>query len=387
MTTKLKLLAAGLMVALALVSVNVKVGTPTASAQSPYCVANPAACTTAFCTTYPQLCNITLNNPYYPCGYVGCVNTVGCAPVPYSPIYGFRPCYNNYTNLYPTGYPLNVYPYTNYNLACNNVYPYGLYGGCNSPYVAGAPARINLAVSPAIVNCGNNGQVTVNATVTDGFGVSVANGSGVSYSSTIGSIGGATTIGGQATSVLTVPAGSPNGVATITVRAGAASSSSTVQVNCAPVVQQTVAVVSRGPNYGGQIVYQPGPQQQTVIIQRPAQQRPQGPSAPPFAPPRTGEAGLLDAADMVQGDADANQALIDASREADYGVLDASQYDTVVSPDDSAANTQLATDLGDQAYGVIDASQVDAVIVPDDSAASTTTVVDVLNNPTDYGNA
>jgi hypothetical protein len=386
MTTKLKLLAAGLMVALALVSVNVKMGTPSASAQSPYCVANPAACTTAFCTTYPQLCNITLTNPYYPCGYVGCVNTIGCAPVPYSPIYGFRSCYNNV-------YPIvnNVYPYANYNYVCNNIYaPYSVYGGCNSPYVAGAPARINLAVSPAIATCGST-PVTVSATVTDGFGVSVANGTGVSFSSTIGSIGGATTIGGNATATLTIPTGSPNGVATITVRAGAASASSTVQVNCAPVVQQTVAqVIVQRPSQG-QIVYQPGPQgpqQQTVIIQRPApqQQRPR-PSAPPFAPPRTGEAGLLDAADMVQGDDAANQALIDASREADYGVLDASQYDTVVTPDDSAANVQLAADLGDQAYGVIDAAQSDVNVLPDDSAATTTTVVDVLNNPTDYGNA
>ena len=38
------------------------------------------------------------------------------------------------------------------------------------------------------------------------------------------------------------------------------------------------------------------------------------------------------------------------------------------------------------AYGVIDASQVDVIVIADDSAATTSLVVDVLSNPTDYGN-
>ena len=107
---------------------------------------------------------------------------------------------------------------------------------------------------------------------------------------------------------------------------------------------------------------------------------------PPFAPPRTGEAGLTESLLAPTDDTAANQALISAWREAEYGVLDASQYDWVVIGDDSDASIQLATDLTDAAYGVIDASQVSVVVVADDSAATTNMVVNVLSNPTDYGN-
>src|SRR6476646_10802643 len=110
MTNRLKLVLAGLMVAVALVTTNLSMGTPSASAQSPYCQVNPSLCTPAFCATYPQLCNVQQINPIYPtypCGYVGCVAPYynNCAVAPYSPIYGqiYRP-------------PCNVYP-----LAYNNV--------------------------------------------------------------------------------------------------------------------------------------------------------------------------------------------------------------------------------------------------------------------------
>jgi len=319
-------------------------------------------------------------NPYpiYPinntCGYVGCVAPYynNCATVPYSPIYGqiYRP-------------PCNAYP-----LAYNNIcgYGYNTYANpCNGPFVGGAPARVNLAVSPAIATCGST-PVTVSANITDAFGVAVANGTPVSFSATMGAIGGATTIGGNATATLTIPTGSAAGVAQIRVTAGGASATSTVQVNCAPVVQQVVVqqVVAQRPSQG-QVIYTQaprGPQQQPVIIQR-------GPApayVPPFAPPRTGEAGLTEAILAPNDDTAANQSLVSAWREAEYGVLDASQYDWVVIGDDTAAGAQLATDLIDQAYSVIDASQVDVIVVADDSAATTGMVVDVLSNPTDYSN-
>jgi hypothetical protein len=366
MTKTLKLALAGLMVAVALLTTTYTMDTRSAEAQSPYCAMNPAVCTPQFCAANPALCNITPYYPGYPCTYVGCVqqpyyNT--CAPAPYSPIYGqiYRPC------VYP-------YPYGN---VCGYNMP------CNLPYVGGAPAKINLAVSPAIVTCGST-PVTVQAHVTDAFGIAVANGTSVTFSSTIGAIGSATTIGGSATATLTIPAGSAAGVAQITVRAGAAAASTTVQVNCAPV-QQVVVVqqVTARPAPATVIYQQPAPRpQQPVIIQRaPA------PYVPPFAPPRTGEAGLNDPANLILGDdSDANQALVDAWREAEYGVLDASQYDTVVIADDSDASVQLASDLLDQAYGVISAAQADVIVIADDSAATTSLVIEVLSNPTDYGN-
>ena len=124
-----------------------------------------------------------------------------------------------------------------------------------------------------------------------------------------------------------------------------------------------------------------------MIIQRaPQQPRPQAPYIPPFAPPRTGEAGLTEAILAAHDDSAANQALIAAWRDSEYGVLDASQYDWVVTPDDSDASVQLASDLSDAAYGVIDAAQVDVIVVADDSAATTSLVIDVLSNPTEYGN-
>jgi hypothetical protein len=256
---------------------------------------------------------------------------------------------------------------------------------CNAPYIGGAPARINLAVSPAIVTCGST-PVTVSANITDAFGVAVANGTSVSYSSTLGTIGSATTIGGNSTATLHVPAGSHSGIAQIRVTAGGASATSTVQVNCAPVVQQVVVVAQQpGRPAPANVIYtqpqRPAPQQPVIIQRAPAPVY-----IPPFAPPRTGDVGLLDAILAGEGDDAANQSLVDAWREAEYGVLDASQYDWVVTPDDSDANVQLATDLAAQAYSVIDASQVDVVVTPDDSAATTSQVIDVLSNPTDYVN-
>jgi len=385
MTTKLKLLLAGMMVAVALVTANISVGTPSASAQAPYCQVNVGVCTQAFCAAYPQLCNMPVVNPIYPvypvypvnnCGYVGCVAPYNCAPVPYSPIYGqvYRP---------PCTYPL----------AYNNI---GYCGGyatyanpCNGPVIGGAPARVNLMVSPAIVNCGS-GVATVTANITDAFGVPVANGTSVAFTSTIGAIGGATTIAGNATATLSIPAGSPAGVAQIRVTAGGAGAASSLQVNCAPVQPVVIVTGNTAPtSSGGQVVYRPGPAapQQQVIVQRaPQQPRPQAPYVPPFAPPRTGEAGLTEAILAPTDDTAANQSLVSAWREAEYGVLDASQYDWVVTPDDTDASVQLASDNIATAYGVMDASQVDVIVISDDSAATTSMVVDVLSNPTDYGN-
>jgi hypothetical protein len=380
MTNKLKFVIAGLMVAVALVTTNLSMGTPSASAQSPYCAVNPSLCTPAFCAQYPQLCNIQQINPIYPiypvvnypCGYVGCINTYNtCAPVPYSPIYGYRP---------GCSYPIGNYGLCGYATYANP---------CNGPFIGGAPARINLAVSPAIATCGST-PVTVQANITDAFGVAVANGTGVSFSSTIGGSASGTTIGGNATGVINIPAGVTAGVATIRVTAGGASATSTVQVNCAAPIQQVVVqqVVARPSQ--GQVVYQTaptGPAQQQVIIQRaPQQPRPQAPYVPPFAPPRTGEAGLTEAILGSADDSAANQALASSWHDSEYGVLDASQYDWVVIGDDSDASIQLATDLTDAAYGVIDASQVNVVVVADDSAATTNLVVNVLSNPTDYSN-
>jgi hypothetical protein len=333
-----------------------------------------------FCATYPQLCGQVINPIYpvypvvnYPCGYVGCVPTYNtCAPVPYSPIYGYRPgC-----TVYPTVY--------------NGICGYATYANpCNGPFIGGAPARVNLAVSPAIANCGST-PVTVQANITDAFGVAVANGTSVSFSSTIGGSASASTIGGNATGVINIPAGVSPGVATIRVTAGGASATSSVQVNCAVVQQVVVQQVVARPSQGQVVYQQPAPrpaQQQQVIIQRaPQQPRPQAPYVPPFAPPRTGEAGLTEAILAPADDTAANQALIDAWRESEYGVLDASQYDWVVIGDDSDASVQLATDLADAAYGVIDASQVDVLVLADDSAATTSLVVNVLSNPTDYAN-
>ena len=80
MNNKLKLVIAGLMVAVALVTTNLSVGTPSASAQSPYCALNPTVCTVTYCQTYPQICGSVINPIYpvypvypivnYPCGYV-----------------------------------------------------------------------------------------------------------------------------------------------------------------------------------------------------------------------------------------------------------------------------------------------------------------------------
>src|SRR5436190_2634253 len=139
MTAKLKFALAAVMVAAALVTANLSMGTPSASAQSPYCQVNPFVCTPAFCAANPQFCNIQQINPYpiYPinnCGYVGCVAPIyNCAPVPYSLVYGqvYRP-------------PCNTYP-----LAYNNVgyCGYATYANpCNSAFIGGAPARVNLAV-------------------------------------------------------------------------------------------------------------------------------------------------------------------------------------------------------------------------------------------------
>jgi hypothetical protein len=370
----LKLAFVGLLVAVALVTTNVKMGTPSAEAQSPYCAMNPQVCTPAYCATYPQICNpINPGVPIYPqtpCVYAGCFPAYNnCGPVPY-PIYNtlYRP---------PCTYPL-VYN----NTAC--VYPfYGI--GCNLPYPGGVPARINLAVSPAIATCGST-PVTVQATVTDAFGVPVANGTPVNFRSSIGGAAAtASTIGGNATATLSIPAGVSPGVSSIIVTAGTATGSTSVQVNCpVPVVVQQQQVVVTRPAQAT-VIYRPGPPapQQPVIIQR----GPAPMAAPPFAPPRTGEAGLVDAILGPDGDEAANQALVDAWRDAEYGVLDASQYDWVVNPDDTDASIQLARDLLDQAYGVTDAAQADVVIAADDSAATTSLVVDVLSNPSDYGNA
>src|SRR5581483_4852645 len=152
--------------------------------------------------------------------------------------YNYNGCY-----LYNCGY---VNP--GYNLS-------PCYGVC----YGSAPGKINIAANPGALTCGGSSSIVAN--VTDAFGVPVANGTAVSFSSSLGTIGASTvTGGGNAISTLNTPAGT-SGVALITVKAGNASATTTIQVNCATPAQQNV------------VVYQPGGAQTAPqVIYRPQQQ-------------------------------------------------------------------------------------------------------------------
>ena len=199
-----------------------------------------------------------------------------------------------------------------------------------------------------MLTCG--GASSISANVTDTFGVPVANGTAVSYSSSLGTIGAsAVTGGGNAVSTLNTAAGT-SGVALITVKAGNASATTTIQVNCATPAQQTVVVYKPGAAQTApaapQVIYRPQPQgpapRPQVVVQAPA-------GAPPFAPPRTGSAGLLD--QIIPNDDAANAAMIDAFEHQTDVTTDASAVD---STDALAVDSDVDASMSD-----IDAQPLD----------------------------
>ena len=266
--------------------------------------------------------NCTLSAVYI--GYVG-----GCPNVPVAP--------------YVNGcYTYNCVPPVYYNTAPYNLAP--CYGVC----YGSVPAKINIAANPGVLTCG--GASSISANVTDTFGVPVANGTAVSYSSSLGTIGAsAVTGGGNAVSTLNTAAGT-SGVALITVKAGNASATTTIQVNCATPAQQTVVVYKPGAAQTApaapQVIYRPQPQgpapRPQVVVQAPA-------GAPPFAPPRTGSAGLLD--QIIPNDDAANAAMIDAFEHQTDVTTDASAVD---STDALAVDSDVDASMSD-----IDAQPLD----------------------------
>jgi hypothetical protein len=285
-------------------------------------------CVNPGCPTYGCVTNYPYTAPYnctYRALYVGFAPTCVTAPVapvvtaPY--VYGYgNGCY--YNNCAPA-----------YNLQ-------SCYGTC----YGGAPAKINIAVNPGSLTCGGAASVTAN--VTDGYGVPVPNGTAVSFSTSLGTIqNSGVSGGGNAVATLSTSAGT-SGVALITVKAGNASNTTTIQVAC---VQQVQNVVVYKPG-AGQIA-QPGPQ----VIYRPeqGQGRPQGgprnapAGVPAFGPPRTGSAGLLDA---TESDDAAN-----------------------VTPDafDNQTNANVDTMMSDLPAALVDGNQIG------DSAASASLALEV----------
>jgi len=239
----------------------------------------------------------------------------------------------NYANpgiYYPGNiYYGQVYQYSNCQqyvpqIATNVCYAYNCagpcgYAGCYQGYsYSQLAAKINLTASTSLVNCG--GAASISANVTDGFGVPVVNGTTVSFSTSLGTISPtATTGGGNAVASLSTSAGT-SGVALITVKAGNASATTTIQVNCAQPAQTNVVVYNPGAGQTApQVIYRPQqqaqPQRPTVVVQRPAA------GGPPFAPPRTGDAGLLN--NIVGSDDAANASLIE-SFENGQNVVDTS---------------------------------------------------------------
>jgi len=236
--------------------------------------------------------------------------------------------------------------------------PYNLspcYGVC----YGSVPAKINIAANPGVLTCG--GASSISANITDTFGVPVANGTAVSYSTTIGTIGAsAVTGGGNSVSTLNTAAGT-SGVALITVKAGNASATTTIQVNCATPAQQTVVVYKPGAAQTAptapQVIYRPQPQgpapRPQVIVQAPA-------GAPPFAPPRTGSAGLLD--QIIPNDDAANAAMIDAFEHQTDVTTDASAVDSTdalaVDSDVDASMSDTETQPLDFDASLIDGNQL-----------------------------
>jgi len=252
-----------------------------------------------------------------------------------------------------------VQPYVNscYTYNCltpgyYNTAPYNLspcYGVC----YGGAAAKINIAANPGVLSCGGAASITSN--ITDTFGVPVPNGTAVSYSSSLGTIGSsAVTGGGNAVSTLNTAAGT-SGVALITVKAGNASATTTIQVNCVTQTQQNVVVYQPGAGQTApQVIYRPQPQgpaqRPQVIVQGP-------PGQPPFAPPRTGSAGLLD--QIIPNDDAANAAMIDTFEHQTDVVTDASAVDsTDVLAADSDVDASMSNDIDAQPLD-FDASLID----------------------------
>jgi hypothetical protein len=289
----------------------------------------------------PGVCTYGYNCGYYPgYPYVGapgnCVNTA---------------IYIGYANTCPV---TPVYPYVNncYAYNCGYVVPGYNLSPCYGVCYGSAPGKINIAANPGALNCGGASSITAN--VTDIYGVPVANGTAVSFSSSLGTIGAsAVTGGGNAVSTLNTPQGT-SGVALITVKAGNASATTTIQVTCAAPAQQTVVVYQPGAaQTAPQVVYRPqqqGPRPQVVV------QRPQG-GQPPFAPPRTGSAGLLD--QIIPNDDAANAAYIDSFEHQTDVVTDASVMDSNnVIDDGQQVDASMTNDIDAQPLD-IDAALID----------------------------
>jgi hypothetical protein len=274
--------------------------------------------------------NCTLNAVYI--GYVG-----GCPNVPVAPYVNGCYAYNCVAPGYYNTTPYNLSP---------------CYGVC----YGSAPAKINIAANPGVLTCGGASSITAN--ITDTFGVPVANGTAVSYSTSLGTIGAsAVTGGGNAVSTLNTAAGT-SGVALITVKAGNASATTTIQVNCATPAQQTVVVYQPGAaQTAPQVIYRPQPQgpapRPQVVVQAPA-------GAPPFAPPRTGSAGLLD--QIIPSDDAANAALIDAFEHQTDAITDASAVDSTdaltVDPNVDASMSDIDAQPLDFDASLIDGNQL-----------------------------
>jgi len=318
-------------------------------------------------------CGLVYCNPV--CPAYGCVAPVNCNYAPgvalpgniyYGQIYQYSNC-NGYR-------PPYVAPVVNGCYAYNCAPGYNLspcYGVCYGQVAA----KINLAANPSILTCGGAGSISAN--VTDGFGVPVANGTAVSFSTSLGSITpSAGTNGGNAVASLQTSAGT-SGVALVTVKAGNAAATTTIQVNCAIAAPQNVVVYQPAPaQTAPQVIYRPGPPQQQ---QRPVVVVTQPPYAPPFAPPRTGNAGLLDA--LYDNDDAANAALVDAFQHGQDVVVDQSVIDAnALNTEDVDASATTDVVVYDVEFA---AALVDANLIGDD-AANAALALD-LSSVTDHG--
>jgi len=291
-------------------------------------------------------------------------------------------------------YPGNIYynqPYQYNNcqqivpqIATNVCYAYNCagpcgYAGCFQGYsYSQIAAKINLTASTSLVNCG--GAASISANVTDGFGVPVVNGTTVSFSTSLGTISPtATTGGGNAVASLSTSAGT-SGVALITVKAGNASATTTVQVNCAMASQQNVVVYTPGAaQTAPQVIYRPQqqaqPQRPTVVVQRPAA------GGPPFAPPRTGDAGLLN--NVFANDDAANAALIDSFVNGQSDVTDESIVDSTIVDSNADVDASISN-ASDQSITLdFDAALIDGNLLGD-TDANASLAIDAAN-VTDHG--
>jgi hypothetical protein len=299
-----------------------------------------------------------------PCVYGG---AYGCTN-PY-PIVNQYPVVNPYplVNPYNCGYqPLVV----GYNNGCAYQqypgYPYApgyVNPSCYGTCYGGAPVNINPAANPGTLTCG--GSSTISANITDAFGVPVANGTTVSLSTTLGTIAPtAATAGGSFSATLNTSAG-VSGTAIVTIRAGTASKTTTLVVNCVTQSQPNVVVYNTGGGYlppqgQPQVIYRPAPQGQG----RPITHGPAG--APPFAPPRTGDAGLLN--NIIPSDDAANAALIDSFEHQTDIVTDQSAVDSNQPADvDSNVDASMTNDVDSQPLD-IDASLIDGNQLGDSDA-------------------